>query len=60
MQDRRPTGDARRSPARRRCRLAGARTGTPRAVAGPARWDDEGRALSLAALDPFVGDAILR
>jgi hypothetical protein len=63
VQDRRPTRDARRSAARRWCRVVvRARTGTPRAipVAVAALWDDKGRALSLAALNPFVGDAVLR
>jgi hypothetical protein len=59
VQDRRPTRDAHRSAARRWFRVVGARTGTSRAIAIGAWWDDKGRALSLAALNPFAGDAVL-
>jgi hypothetical protein len=63
VQDRCPMWDVRWSMARRWCRLVGAgmRTGTGMcAIAIATWWDDKGTALSLAALNPFAGDAVLQ
>jgi hypothetical protein len=61
VQDRHSTQDTCRSAARQWCKLVGVRMGTgTRTIAIATWWDDKGRVLSLAALNPFAGNAILR